>query len=211
MATTDWRMKGKWLKNCNCAYGCPCDFNAKPTNGHCEGMLCMQIDEGHFGDTDLSGVKWAAVYRWPGPLHEGNGSFQPIIDAGTTDAQRDALFAILSGQHSAEGSFFHIASLIIENILEPQIVPIDFEFDLDSRTAKVSAPGIFETLSEPIKNPVTGGDHRVQIAIPGGFEYSVAEMANASVNKGIGEIRYDWPNSHSSMAHVDQTPGGQVG
>ena len=30
----DWRLKGEWMKNCNCAYGCPCDFNAPPTNGH---------------------------------------------------------------------------------------------------------------------------------------------------------------------------------
>jgi hypothetical protein len=27
----DWRLKGEWIKNCNCAFGCPCDFNARPT------------------------------------------------------------------------------------------------------------------------------------------------------------------------------------
>ena len=43
-------MKGKHLKNCNCAFGCPCDFNAPPSYGPCEGIAGMKIDEGHFGD-----------------------------------------------------------------------------------------------------------------------------------------------------------------
>ncbi len=39
--TATWRLKGKWIKNCNCAAGCPCDFRAPPTHGGCEGMLAM--------------------------------------------------------------------------------------------------------------------------------------------------------------------------
>ena len=23
MGSVEWRMKGQWIKNCNCAYGCP--------------------------------------------------------------------------------------------------------------------------------------------------------------------------------------------
>jgi hypothetical protein len=29
-------MKGQWLKNCNCAYGFPSDFNALPQRGNLE-------------------------------------------------------------------------------------------------------------------------------------------------------------------------------
>ncbi|MGA7790694.1 MAG: DUF1326 domain-containing protein, partial [Xanthobacteraceae bacterium] len=29
--------------NCNCAYGCPCQFNALPTHGNCEAVAGMQI------------------------------------------------------------------------------------------------------------------------------------------------------------------------
>jgi hypothetical protein len=32
MTITDWRLKSQWVKNCNCAFGCPCDFNARPTH-----------------------------------------------------------------------------------------------------------------------------------------------------------------------------------
>lgn len=28
MAQVDWQMKGPWVKNCSCTYGCPCDFNS---------------------------------------------------------------------------------------------------------------------------------------------------------------------------------------
>ncbi len=57
MAHTKWSMKGKHLKNCNCAFGCPCDFNARPTYGPCEGMSGMEIDAGYFGETRLDGLR----------------------------------------------------------------------------------------------------------------------------------------------------------
>lgn len=208
MAHTNWRMKGKWLKNCNCDFGCPCDFQSPPSRGHCEGSLGMQIDEGHFGDVDLSGLRWAAVYHWPGALHEGNGTMLPIIDERADPAQREALLKILSGQEQVEGTFFHIASMIVSNVLEPRFVPLEFAFDLESRTARMAAPGIFETTSEPIRNPVTGEPHRIRVSMPEGFEYRLAEIASASVNRGMGDIAYDWPGSHSSMAHVEHTHAG---
>lgn len=208
MAHIDWRMKGRYIKNCNCAYGCPCDFNALPNEGHCEGMHGMQIDEGHFGDVDLTGVKWAGIYHWPGPLHEGNGTYQPVIDESATEAQRNAMLTIMTGQEQVEGTFWHIASMIVSKIIDPAFVPIEFECNVENRTARMSAPGLFETVTEPIKNPVTGGDHRVQTSMPEGFEYTLCEIASASVNKGMGEIKYDWPNGHSSVAHVEHTTNG---
>src|SRR5207249_542327 len=38
MAETRWMLKGREFGNCNCAYGCPCQFNALPTYGHCYGL-----------------------------------------------------------------------------------------------------------------------------------------------------------------------------
>ena len=76
MAHTSWSMKGAHLNNCNCAFGCPCDFNAPPTDGPCIGMAGMKIDTGHFGDVKLDGLCWAATYHWPAALHLGNGTIQ---------------------------------------------------------------------------------------------------------------------------------------
>src|SRR5688572_10236674 len=80
MAQEKWRLEGEWLKNCSCAYGCPCDFNARPTQGWCKGLVAMHIDKGHFGGVKLDGLSFAATVHFPGALHEGNGAIQPIID-----------------------------------------------------------------------------------------------------------------------------------
>jgi len=170
MARVEWRLKGEWIKNCNCAFGCPCDFNARPTNGNCKGLVGMHITEGHFGDVRLDGLNFCATVDFPGPLHEGNGTLQVILDERATPPQREALFGILSGQNSAEGTIFHIFSLIVSKMLDPIFAPIRFEFNMPGRRAKVSIPGVLETENEPIRNPVTGQPHRIQVVMPEGFE-----------------------------------------
>jgi hypothetical protein len=50
MASTKWVIKGSEFNNCNCSYGCPCQFNALPTHGNCRSLAGIQIEEGYFGD-----------------------------------------------------------------------------------------------------------------------------------------------------------------
>ncbi len=207
MAHTKWSMKGRYLKNCNCAFGCPCDFNARPTHGPCEGMSGMEIDEGFFGDTRLDGLRWACAYHWPGALHEGNGTIQAVIDERADEKQREALLTILSGREQVDGTFFQIISMIVTNVLTPQFRPIEFAFDLESRTARMAVPGMYETTSEPIRNPVTGDPHRIRVNMPHGFEYALAEIASAAT-KGTGEIKFDIDSGHSSIAYVEFTESG---
>ena len=40
--------------------------------------------------------------------------------------------------------------------------------------------GVAECHGEPIKNPVTGAEHRARIDIPHGFEYELAEMGSGT-------------------------------
>jgi hypothetical protein len=210
MAGTDWRLKGEWLKNCNCDYGCPCDFNAPPTQGWCKGLFAMHIAKGYFGEVTLDGLKFAITVDFPGPLHKGNGTIQPIIDERATSAQRDALFQIMSGKHSAEGTLFHIVSLIVTKMLDPVFAPIEFKFDYAKRRARLSVPGILESDVEPIKNAVTGAEHRIQVVMPEGFEHHEAEVAHASIDS-TGGIKFKVLQGHGSLAHVEQAPTGVVG
>ena len=69
----DWRLRGPEITNCNCAWGCPCQFNSLPTHGNCRAVVAMRIDEGHFGDVDRSGLQWAGMFAWPKASHEGHG------------------------------------------------------------------------------------------------------------------------------------------
>lgn len=204
-----WRLKGKWLKNCNCAPGCPCDFWATPTHHKCEGMIAMEVDEGHFGDIKMDGVKFAVTYHWPGPLHKGNGTVQSFVDEKTSPEQRDAILKILSGQ--AGNAWFEVVMSVVSKVLKPKFVPIEFRFDLAKRHATVVIPGILETITEPMKNLATGGEHQIRVQLPNGMEYKIAEIATAVMNKGIGEIKYDCPSGHSSLAYVEQTHEGLKG
>jgi hypothetical protein len=207
MAEANWRLEGEWIKNCNCAFGCPCDFNARPTNGECKGLLGMRITKGHFENTNLDGLSFFVTVHFPGPLHEGNGQAQPIIDEKATAAQRDALFSIMSGKNSGEGTLFHIFSLIVTKMHDPIFAPVTLQFDKDKRVARLSIPGVLETDVEPIKNPVTGTPHRIQVVMPEGFEHREGEIASANI-RSTGAIRFETKGSHSTLAKVVQTPQG---
>jgi len=204
---TDWRLEGEWIKNCTCAYGCPCDFNARPTQGTCDGFLGMRIANGYFGDVRLDGLSFMVTVHFPGPLHEGNGQAQPIIDERATAEQRQALFSILSGEHSAEGTIFQIFPLIVTKMHDPIFAPFEFSFDLPGRRAKLRVPGVLESEVEPIRNPVTGRPHRIQVVMPEGFEHRVGEIASADI-RSTGAIPFETHGSHSTLAHVVQTPEG---
>jgi hypothetical protein len=204
---TDWRLQGDWIKNCNCAFGCPCDFNARPTHGNCQGLFGMRIGRGHFGQTRLDGLSFFVLVDFPGALHEGNGTNQAIIDERATEEQRDALLQIVSGKQSEEGALFHILSLICTKVLDPVFAPISVAFDMDRRTARVSIPGVLETETQPIRNPVTGAPHRIQVNMPEGFEHRLAEIASARIDSTAG-IRFSVPEGHSSLARVEHTPAG---
>ena len=207
MAKANWRLEGEWLKNCSCAYGCPCDFNARPTQGWCKGLIAMNVKKGHFNDVRLDGVKWAVTVDFPGALHEGNGQLQPFIDQSASEEQRKALFEIMSGKHADEGTLFHIVSLIITKVHEPVFAPIRFSFDQADRVARMEIPGVLETQVEPIKNPVTGAPHRIQVNMPEGFEHRMAEVAAASI-LSRGAINFEVKSGHSSLAKVVHTPQG---
>lgn len=209
MAHANWRLEGEWIKNCNCAFGCPCDFNARPTNGFCKGLVGMRVTKGSYEDVSLDGLSFFVTVDFPGALHEGNGQAQPIIDERATPAQREALFNILSGQNSAEGTLFNIFSLIVTKMHDPIFAPISFEFDKKARTARVRIPGVLETEVEPIKNPVTGQPHRIRVVMPEGFEHLEGEVASANI-RSSGAIKFQTQGTHSTLANVTQTPQGVV-
>ncbi len=209
MAKVEWKLKGHYIKNCNCIASCPCDTAGVPAPYKgCEGMSGMEIVEGHFGNVRLDGLKWVALYHWPGALHEGNGTLQPLVDERATAEQRNALLTILSGQ--AGNVWFEILASIVTTVHEPKFLPIQFEFDKKKRTARVVVPGFLETVSEPLKIPATDKEQHVIVSMPEGMEYREFEVAAAAVLKGTGTIRFDFHNTHSSLADVEHTQAGLV-
>ena len=91
----------------------------------------------------------------------------------------------MSGKHSAEGTLFQILSLIVTEFHDLLFVPIEFSFDKTGRVAHLVAKGVLETDVEPIKNPVIGAPHRIQIIMPEGFEHREAEVASANIRSEV--------------------------
>ena len=207
-------MKGQYIKNCNCLPTCSCDTTGIPSpHKGCEGMAGLHILEGNFGNVRLDGLTWAIVYSWPGPLHEGGGTAQPFIDEKATSEQRNAILQILSGQ--AGNPWFGAIATTLKTVLEPQFLPITFEFDKTKRKARVVIPGFLETVSTPLTLPYTDDKQRVVeqraiVKLPTGMEYKEFEVAKTVVLKGTGPIRFDHSNTHSSLAEVEHTNEGLV-
>lgn len=63
-----WMIKGAEFSNCNCDYGCPCQFNSPSTHGFCEAIGSSKIEEGYFNETRLDGLNFISIYKWPGRL-----------------------------------------------------------------------------------------------------------------------------------------------
>ncbi len=198
----EWRVKGTELGNCNCAYGCPCQFNALPTHGDCHGLFGYQIEEGHFGAVRLDGLRGVMLLTFPGPVHEGNGTMQVIVDERADAAQRDALVKIMSGEETDEmATMWWVYSAMSPNKLEPLFRPIEYEIDIEARRGRFRVPGIVETIGEPIRNPVTGAEHRVRIDLPHGFEYRIAEMGSATTTATAAIPLPGLENTYGQFAH----------
>ena len=200
---TPWEIKGREFNNCNCAYGCPCQFLAPPTYGTCEAAMTVIVDQGHYGDVKLDGLKIGATYKWPGAVHEGNGEYQLFIDETATTEQREALEKIATGKDTDDmATMWWIFNAMCPTQHATQYKKIDAEIDVDARTASSSVEGIFEVEGQPIKNPITGADHRAQITLPHGFEYAMAEVGSATTNTKGGSI--DLPNNKNTYAQFAQ-------
>jgi hypothetical protein len=209
MAYIDWRIRGPSILSCNCAWGCPCQFNSLPTEGHCRAVMAQQIEEGHFGEVDLSGTRYAVLVAWPGAIHFGNGEALPIIDESASDAQRQALLTILSGGETEPGAtIFNVFAPTYATVHEPQFHPIEMDWDDQRRVARLTIAGIVETSVEPIRNPVTGEEHRARVVLPHGFEYREAEYASGSTRASGPPISLDYQDRHAHLAMLDLSTHG---
>ncbi len=210
MAFVDWEIKAPSLSTCNCAFGCPCQFNSLPTYGDCRAVVAFRVDEGHFGDVRLDGLKVVGVFAWPGAIHEGHGEGLAIIDERAEEKQRDALLKILSGQETEPfATIFNVVAQMTEKFHEPLFRPIEFEADAEKRTGHFSVAGIVDTKAEPIRNPVTGAEHRVRVVLPHGFEYLEAEYASSTA-KTTGAIENDWAGRHAHFCTLHLGPKGVI-
>jgi hypothetical protein len=208
MTDVRWAIRAREFSNCNCSYGCPCQFNGLPTHGHCRAVVGFQIDTGHHGKTKLDGLKVASVFKWPGPIHKGHGEGTIIIDARADEAQRHALLRILSGDDTEPGAtIFNIFASTLTKVHEPIFADIDFTIDIEKRRALIAVSGQIESRGEPILNPVTGKEHRIRIDNPNGFEYKLAEIGRGW-SQTKGPLAFELADTYGQFCHLNLCQSG---
>lgn len=205
-----WNLKGRELVNCNCDFGCNCQFGGLPDKGHCQAVFGMAIDVGRHGDTDLSGLNIAAVFRWPGPIHEGHGECAAFVDERASAEQRNALLTIMTGGDTDPfATVFAVFASTIETMHEPRFQPIAFDVDVEARRGRLRIADHVEMRGEPIRSPVDGKEIRAQIRLPEGFEYEVAEVGSGT-SRSFAPMKLDHAQSYGQFANIHLDSHGVV-
>jgi hypothetical protein len=207
---TPWEIHALEFGNCNCSYGCPCQFNALPTHGNCRAIGFFRIDEGRFGDVRLDGLKMAFAVAWPGAVHQGRGKMQPIVDKTGNERQRDALLRIMTGKDT-EGlaTVFAVYASMCETIHEPVPAEIKIDVDMARRTARCEAVGIATGRGEPIRNPVTGAEHHVGILLPNGLEFTQNQVGRGW-STSSGAVAMELADSYAQWCEIHMNQSGVI-
>jgi hypothetical protein len=164
--------------------------------------------KGSFDGVDLRGVVAAAIFAWPGPIFEGKGEMQLVIDDRATEEQRHAMEQVLHGKETVDaGTHWWVFSAMSDTIHETIVRRINYEVDMEARTASVKIDGILESSAESIKSPVDGSSHQVRIQIPHGIEFETAEIVDAKT-KATGAIQLDLDGTYGQICLIQHTHQG---
>jgi hypothetical protein len=198
-----WSMRGAIFGGCNCDFGCPCNFNVPPTDGHCDGVYVFFVRDGHYGDLPLDGLHFAWAGSFPGPLHEGNGKGLLIVDERTTANQREALETLWRSGHA--GLPFDILGSITATWYPTLFAPFDVDLaGIDTR-ARIGVDGaIYDLVQSRARNPVTGEEEEIYLDKPTGFTSKRSELGMAPVSRfSGGELAWDTSGKYAEYAEFE--------
>lgn len=145
-----WTIEGDYLEACNCDVVCQCLWMEPPDDDRCTVSLSWHIDEGSYGDVDLSGLNATWLVNC-----EGGNPFDPdvtwplvvILDEEADDDQRAALEDIFAGR--AGGIFGVAADTHVEDV---EIASAPFSF---RRNGEESSIEIGDSVA--VESAETGG------------------------------------------------------
>src|SRR5580765_6298724 len=181
-----WNLKGTALIACNCDYGCPCNFNALPTQGHCEGGWTWHVDSGAVDDVRLDGLNFSVFVKWPGAIHHGNGEDLILVDERADARQQSAIATLVSGQY---GGPWGILAWTWPTVHGPKRVA--YQVGIDGIHYHVRAGDALTLESSTIKNPVTGHEVHPGMVLPEGIIVKHGDLGASNVFRVDGGITFD--------------------
>jgi hypothetical protein len=149
-----WSLNGELALSCNCTVFCPCTLSLgqhAPTEGYCQTWAAVRIDQGRFGDVDLSGVKFGFMADIPGRLARGNWTVALFVDDKASVQATRALTWIMTGR---AGGSTGLLKILAGSFLGVRQVPISYELQGDTRVIKV------EKIVDGAITPIRGKDKR---------------------------------------------------
>lgn len=189
----EWRVNGNVLIACNCDYGCPCNFNARPTRGDCEGGWIWAIESGSIDGVDVGGLGVALYADWPGAIHEGNGRATCFIDERASEQQYAALDLLLRGRIGGPwGIFINTYSLS-----GPQ--PARFDLHFNEYNTRVRIADVIHLEIETIRNPVTNAESHPEVVLPEGMVTKHGKLARSKVFHVKGDVAYDHSGHYAAF------------
>jgi hypothetical protein len=198
-----WQYKADYLELCNCAYGCPCNFNGFPTSGSCRGVIAMRIREGRSGDVDLSGATFVMAVEWPGAIHEGNGKAAVFFDPSTNEQQTQELGHILMGEYG--GMPHEIIATTISEVLGPFVEPI--EMTVDGTKSSVKVGDKVSAAMTPHVSPMDASvEQEVHVVVPDGFIWTDANAArNTGQTVNVDGLSFEDKDSNAFYSVVEHS------
>jgi hypothetical protein len=192
-----WTLEGTVVIACNCDYGCPCNFNALPTQGKCEGGWTWHVESGRYGDVVLDDLNFSVYVNWPGAIHEGNGEAVILVDERADEAQRRAIAALVSGE---AGGPWGVLAWTWPTLHGPRAVPYDVE--LNGVHSRVTAGDVLELELEPVRNPVTGAEIHPGAVLPEGIICKRPDFGSSRTFRLRDGVSYDHSGQYTAIAPV---------
>lgn len=171
-----YHLKGILLGACNCNWGCPCNFEAPPSNGFCEGSYLWHVQEGACDGVSVDGLNFAWCAHSPAALHLGHVTSLYLVDERANTRQRQALETLLTKRPDAMP--FGIFTQLTSTVLGVRYVP--FELELKGTQSRVKISTLYELQLAPMRNPVTGEEEPATLLKPKGFTSKQQELCSAS-------------------------------
>ena len=151
-----WELKGELVLSCNCTVFCPCVLSLgqhPPTEGYCQTWAGIRIEQGHFGDVDLSDINVGLIMEIPGLMSRGNWSAGVFIDEKASVYAVKALTKIFTGR---AGGTTSLLKILVGQFLGVQQAPV--HYTLEGKTRRVVVPGIIDGAISPVRGKQNGED-----------------------------------------------------
>jgi hypothetical protein len=192
-----WHLKGNVLIACNCDWGCPCNFNAPPSRGKCEGGWIWIIEQGRVDDVRVDGLGVALFADWPGAIHEGGGRAACYVDERADQPQRSALTSVLRGELGGPWGIF----MKTYQLAAPE--PARFDVTMAEHGSRASIGNAVELELQAIRNPVTHAEVHPEVVLPEGLILKRGAIAASKVFRVQGGVHYDHSGQYAAFGPFD--------